>query len=210
MPEKERWVLAYRPDDLIFCNTNNGTERINEELKYEELDGYTNCTLSELLSIIIENFLPRLYQKYIELNVKCTSGHKQYQQGINENFKDRPSRMVRDLLENEQKVMERMLLSVRCIRPLSETRFHVSSDDPTIFDPTENEKFYTVELGSDNQSPFCTCATYRRNRTLCKHFSAVFKSGQRSFTDLSSLYLNHPLHSLDQDLFSNEDQELEI
>ena len=39
-PELARWCLAFRPDDLFRCNTNNGTERLNESLKYSKLDGY--------------------------------------------------------------------------------------------------------------------------------------------------------------------------
>ena len=30
----KRWCLAYRSDDLSLCNTNNGTESLNEDLKY--------------------------------------------------------------------------------------------------------------------------------------------------------------------------------
>ena len=43
LPHIKRWCLAYRPDDLIFCKANNGTGRLNEDLKYDELDGYKNC-----------------------------------------------------------------------------------------------------------------------------------------------------------------------
>ena len=64
--------MAYRPNDLMYCNTNNGTERLNEDLKYDELIGYKNCTLSELLQVIIEKFIPKLYRKYVELNVLYT------------------------------------------------------------------------------------------------------------------------------------------
>ena len=35
--EIRRWSLAYRPIDLIMRNTNNGTERLSSDLKYEEL-----------------------------------------------------------------------------------------------------------------------------------------------------------------------------
>ena len=64
-----------RPDDVQH---NNGTERLNEDLKYDELVGYKNCTLSELLHVLIENFIPKDYEKYIELNVKYTSGFRKY------------------------------------------------------------------------------------------------------------------------------------
>ena len=43
-----------------MCNTNDKTERINEELKYEDLNRYVNLAISELLIIIMEEFLPRI------------------------------------------------------------------------------------------------------------------------------------------------------
>ena len=46
LPYIKRWCLAYRPDDLMLCNANNGTERLNEDLKHGELHGYKNCSLS--------------------------------------------------------------------------------------------------------------------------------------------------------------------
>ena len=38
-PHIRKWCLAYSPDDLILYNTNNGTERLNEDLKYDDLSG---------------------------------------------------------------------------------------------------------------------------------------------------------------------------
>ena len=34
-----RWSLAYHPINLIMCNTNNGAEGLNSDLKHEELIG---------------------------------------------------------------------------------------------------------------------------------------------------------------------------
>ena len=75
-PEIKKWCLAYRPDDLFRCNTNNGTERLNEELKHNELDGYKNCTLSELMCVLIDSFIPNLYEKYVSLNIQYIKGYK--------------------------------------------------------------------------------------------------------------------------------------
>ena len=66
-------------DELIMCNTNNGTGRTNEELKYEDLNGCIYLPISELLTIIIEEFLPRRYERYVEMNVQFSSGFKKYQ-----------------------------------------------------------------------------------------------------------------------------------
>ena len=65
-----------------MCNTNNGTERINEEPKYEDLNRCINLPISELLTIIIEEFLPNRYERYVEMNVQFSSGFKKYQNEI--------------------------------------------------------------------------------------------------------------------------------
>ena len=49
-----------------MVSTNNQTERLNEDLKYDELVEYENCTLSDLLNVVIDRFIPKLYEKYIE------------------------------------------------------------------------------------------------------------------------------------------------
>ena len=47
----------------VAVNTNNGVERQNEALKYEYLVGFKNCSLSEMLTLVVENFLPDSYLK---------------------------------------------------------------------------------------------------------------------------------------------------
>ena len=84
LPNMRRWCQAYRPVDLILCNTNYGTERLNEDLKYNDLDGYKNYSLSELLTVIIESFIPKHYSKYVELNIRYCDGCKKYAPGVPE------------------------------------------------------------------------------------------------------------------------------
>ena len=57
----------------MMVNTNSGTEGLNEDLKYDELVEYKNCTLSGLLTVVTDRLIPKFYGKYIELNVRCTS-----------------------------------------------------------------------------------------------------------------------------------------
>ena len=66
----------------MMVNTNNGTERLNEDLKYDELVEHKNCTLPDLLNVVIDRFIPKLYEKYIELNVRYTSCYKGYDRSI--------------------------------------------------------------------------------------------------------------------------------
>ena len=68
-PEIKKWSLAYRPNDLS-CNTNNGTERINKELKHGGyLDGSRN-SLSTLIEQIIFHLIPTMQETYEQLNVQ--------------------------------------------------------------------------------------------------------------------------------------------
>ena len=96
---------------MLICNANNGTERLNGDLKYDELVGWKHCTLSELLTLIIESFLAKLYEKYVELSIKFTSGYKKYQESIQESLHNRPRFIVQNMLENMCKVASSMISS---------------------------------------------------------------------------------------------------
>ena len=97
--EIKRWVLAYRPNNLIMCNTNNGTERVNEELKYEDLDHCFNSHISELLTIIVEEFFSRRYGWYVKMNVFYSSRFEKYQSKIHSYLWNRPKIIVNDILK---------------------------------------------------------------------------------------------------------------
>ena len=49
--------LFFRPNDSMSCNFNNETEGINGDLKHDELIGFKNCCLGELLEIIISRII---------------------------------------------------------------------------------------------------------------------------------------------------------
>ena len=55
----QKWAWAFRKDRLLtIINTNNGVERQNKAFKYEYLNGYKHSTLSVMLTVLIEDFLP--------------------------------------------------------------------------------------------------------------------------------------------------------
>jgi len=60
----QKWVWAFRKDRLLTTiNTNNGVERQNKGFKHEYLEGHKQASLSCMLSILIEEFLPDKYLK---------------------------------------------------------------------------------------------------------------------------------------------------
>ena len=88
-----------------MVHTNNGTKRlINEDLKCDELVEHKNCTLSDLLNVVIDRFIPKLYEKYIELNVRCTSCYNGYDRSIHFYMHDRPKCIVDDMIEKLAKI----------------------------------------------------------------------------------------------------------
>lgn len=60
LPEKRRWVWAYRSDGPIVVNTNNGLERQNQAFKYTYLEQRRNLTLSAMVSTLIDEYLPSM------------------------------------------------------------------------------------------------------------------------------------------------------
>ena len=154
--------------------------------------------MGELLTIIIERFLPKLYEKYVELNVKFTSGYKKYQESTPESLHN-PSRfIVQNMLENISKVTSSMISSVKA---LTEGRiFEVPSESIT----SDLKAKYIVDFGNINEICSCTCRGFRRDRLPCKHFFAVIDAGYRTFEQLSVLLLEHPLMTLDETLFNSQ------
>ena len=105
---------AYRPDDLYHCNTNNGTERLNEDLKYERLETATRSSLNDLLTIIIVHFIPSYIQSILSYE-RCASGYKGYLEGIPSYRHDRPKSLVKHLLLLNSSVTARMIGSVKIL-----------------------------------------------------------------------------------------------
>lgn len=58
----QKWVWAFRKDRfLTTINTNNGVERQNKASTYDYLEGHKHPTLSGMLTILVEEFLPDKY-----------------------------------------------------------------------------------------------------------------------------------------------------
>ena len=59
-----RWVKAIRNGLMeIVVDTNNGVERQNKDFKYEYLKQFKDNTLSGILTVLTEQFLPDKYKR---------------------------------------------------------------------------------------------------------------------------------------------------
>ena len=62
----QRWVRCFRTGLIdVAVNTNNGVERKNRDFKYEYLRQYKDRSLSGMITVLVEQFLPDIYNRYI-------------------------------------------------------------------------------------------------------------------------------------------------
>ena len=155
--------------------------------------------MSELLKIIITKFLPKLYRKYVFLNVKYSSEYKRYTDVVPNFLQNRLRELVKFLLERSQRVSTRIIESVK---ETANGVFCVLSDDPGI---SNEEKEYSVVFGDQETFCGCTYRDFRRTRLLCKHFFADFESNKKQFHDISQLFGDHSFTNLDDGLFVNNE-----
>ena len=201
-PHHKRWCLVFRPNDLFRCNTNNGTERLNESLKYEELrkDDYKNCSLSDLMGLLIEVFLPKLYKKYVKLNVECSEFHKPYSSEIPKYLWNRPKPFVDHLLKKLGLVTPVMKSSVQVVTDSPRRIFNVQS----IGAQDCQRHVHQVDFGDETFMCSCDCEDFRRLRLPCKHMLAVVESDiDISFSDLSPVLIDDIYTNIDQALIGN-------
>ena len=153
-----------------MVNTNNRTEHLNGDLNYDEQVEYKNCTVSDLLNVVIDRFIPKLYEKYIELNVRYTSSYKGYNRSIPFYMHDRPKWIVDDMIEKLAKTQAKVKY-VQIIKiQYSKQQWHYSSskdkdkcqidtcqtyDVKSLLAWTSEKETYQVDFGSSDR--FCSC-----------------------------------------------------
>ena len=67
----KRMVCFYRTIHLILTNTSKETE-----LKLNDFENYRKCKFTETLKVVTQEFFPKLYYRYVEVNVKYAENRK--------------------------------------------------------------------------------------------------------------------------------------
>ena len=84
-------------------DTNNGTESLNETLKYFYLPRRKSLTLSGIANLLIDRFLLDMWQKYIVHNYKLSEEHRGYGDNIPDYLKGRQRSVIFHCLERKDK-----------------------------------------------------------------------------------------------------------
>ncbi|CAC5422337.1 unnamed protein product [Mytilus coruscus] len=177
---KERWVKLFREEHF-----NAKTE-----------------TVSQLVHIIVNKYLPESLQRYLKENTKCSSQIKAYNTDIPSFLCDRPSNFVQHVM-------------LRWIEASKMTEIIDQVDPCGIFfvgSASNKEMMYEVKFDCGNGTPKCQCPDWKRYHLPCKHMLFVIQSEDNEWTwnHFPEDYRNSPFYTLDllrlsQPLNSNEE-----
>ena len=105
--------------------TNNGTEAQNKALKYKYLPRKA-ISLSHVVTIIIEQFLPEQHRKYLFLNFQMDPTYRAYTTHVPSYLQGRPRNVILHCLAREEKARktfsskdvtnENGCLAVHCVK----------------------------------------------------------------------------------------------
>lgn len=60
----QRWATVFREESLQHnIITNNGVGRLNDMFKYRHLEKCKTSTISEMMTVIVSDFIPQLQKK---------------------------------------------------------------------------------------------------------------------------------------------------
>ena len=164
----------------------------SEYLEWDDADDIEEIplnvdTLSELMGVLIDSFVPNLYERYVSLNIKYTDGYKGYSSSLPRYMVNRPGPLIEDMLQKKNKITPFMVSSVQPVLVCTSPVFAVQSVSPT----SDETNMYIIKFGDKDTIFSCECGSFKHDRLLCKHFFAVFESKLGDFGDISPLYTNH-------------------
>ena len=188
----QRWAHAYR--DSVYhaaVNTNNGIEAQNKLFKYNFLPrNKQRATVSAITTLLVEDYLPTAYQKYLLQNYKQTSMYRTYNDFVPDYLRDRPRNIILHCLD-------RMARSHK----LTASNIIDNDQEKGIFEIMKSSGAkYRVSFGNDNPDsmPSCTCQDWTNWHIPCKHFFAIFKHRSAwQWSNLPPSYLHSPYLSTD-------------
>ena len=195
------WAHAYR--DKVYhaaVDTNNGVESQNKMLKYNFLPRNSRLTLSRLVIVLNENFLPDMHHKHMFLNYQMLPTYRAYNSFVPPYLHGRPRQVIIHCLERKSNCQK------------------YNEEDITVQDAVNgvfkvmgsSGKPYTVDFGKTINKPSCSCLDWIKWQIPCKHFFSIFRLvPEWSWDALPSSYRNNPAISVSTSIHTHN-QELDV
>jgi len=100
----QKWAHAYRDSRYYAAvDTNNGVEALNKVLKYGYLPKKNSLTLSGIATLLVKNYLPDMYHKYIFQNYKLAGEYRAYSSSVPSYLHGRPHAVIVHCLNRKAK-----------------------------------------------------------------------------------------------------------
>ena len=125
-----------------------------------------------MCELIINSFLPDLFQKYTIANTKFSSEFKLYNPSVPAYLHNRPHYFVKHCMLRIHSAKSDFQSGD--IAQHGPTTFSVKSKGAVNTTDTLKKWWYDVQLGNDSVFPNCECADFQRHYLPCKHFFAIF------------------------------------
>ncbi|XP_071792942.1 uncharacterized protein [Asterias amurensis] len=187
LPCYPKWSIAFFSEETLFTMcANNGLDLLREALEYTWLENVRSRSLSELLTCLAMDELPRLFKSYTKENISMQAATR-YQ--VNPKL----PMYVRHLPVPVRPFINEVLSSTPTMQVvlISEGRYLVSFEDV--------EDRFRVSFGTEDEYPSCDCWTWKSKMEICEHFCAVFKQCINwHWCKLSPLYTDNPIFKIDQ------------
>lgn len=151
---KQRWARCFRDDKYYGAiDTNNDTESLNKALKYSFLPRKKNMTLTGMVKLLTEQFLPDIHQHYLF-----------------ENYRQLPFyRAASDTVPDYLHKTNSNKFTAEAVQ---------TTEKPGVFHVVKASRGkHIVDFGaaSSEGTPSCSCKDWTRWHIPCKHFFAVFR-----------------------------------
>ncbi|CAH3018889.1 unnamed protein product, partial [Porites evermanni] len=177
----------------VRVNTNNGVERQNKLFKYSYLKSHKNNSLTVMLTVLIEDFLPDNYSRYVEKNVRFSSLYQKYNQNIPQFLVNRLRHLVVHCMERWEVAKNIPKSHITIIDDVT-GEFKVKSQ-------LEQTARYNLQFGDPSSMPKCECPDWLQTFLPCKHFLAIFHHLPTwQWDSLPTSYRESPLLLLDNDV----------
>ena len=114
----ERWVQCYRNPIADRCvNTSNGVEALNKVLKYNYLKFFCDRSVTGLVKMLVDIFLPDRFRLYVKSNHEMTDQYRKYTEFTPTFLHDRPLKFIKHMESGQIKEKAIPLDDITLITP---------------------------------------------------------------------------------------------
>ena len=140
--------------------TNNGIEAQNKVLKYSYLPHSSNINLSHIADVLINNFLPDCYEKYLFQNYKMNPVYRSYSEQVPEYLHRWPPALIEHCLNRLQKAKSKFIADSFITCDVVNGLFTITGESST----------HHIDFGMGSDRPSCICEDWSKTHFPCKHF----------------------------------------